>query len=534
MEFEEEATSAKTLNADTRKRRYIDVGSEAEAELMAEVRKQILEMDIDLLRRAEENKEYFVSVGRDRDTGQLLMNNNQMYMQRMVMMCTMPLSRGLSPQSLVQSVGMYVGMAMISPDFRRQFAQNISAPLRQGIDGYMANVESGKLHPGWSDERRAKHLERLGKFRDRCAQVENGGRMPFTPESAALERLKIDNAYYRQLRDPKIRLNGSEALDEAYVNNLSQLNAMCEMDGISAEELNQAHRTLVGMIMDNDPTIKDIYSDLAFDRIKKAPPRQIFDVRIDEFGRQVPYVDHEVWTGEFVNVSDGSAVSEDVFNAVRHPFNEQSFAEVCAQTQVPLVEVTDEMFPYPDDYMYMDEDERIAVDARIAGDMAGVIEELDQQWDIINTVCTYAEYSDYGQDPDFDGGAFFDTVAAMHKWNPQAQESVMSFMSLLGSAYRDGVGGPFDKGDTPPAQVMRNVASAARAQWLEENPRLAEIWRAQQFEKHSYQEEWKAQHQAYGAVADVDYGQVAEDRFSTVLARARAEQQERGTLGMEM
>lgn len=283
---------------------------------------------------------------------------HRVYMQMMMHGCIRPLSRGVNPNSIIQSVGMMMTMRMLSPDFKRemdQYAQPLKDKVRERIDARTRSVgqsaqERADEHslmdrriglreealqrrlaedPGLAgdpafQEEMAQHkrqeAKREGKTRDRGDYLSKkwqrrlhnmerrgrGNREMFTPESAAMTEVALmENAFW------KMRDGGDvDEIDASYRAMRSRLRGQMEDDGLSREEVVKRARMIIGERMEAEPELRLMFNGVAHGRIRKAP------AHMERMGGSDRV--REVWTGEFED-NLGQQIKKDGMFTLRRP-----------------------------------------------------------------------------------------------------------------------------------------------------------------------------------------------------------------------
>lgn len=120
--------------------------------------------------------------------------------QRLLFYCLEPLTDGISFNSVLQAAGMYIGMSLVQPGIKKEWA----AMKKSGAEMVSATLSNNKLlkHlPG------SKLVTNMCKhMADKQSLVMNDGRMPYTVMSASTEYLRIENAAYQAMRVPDDQL----------------------------------------------------------------------------------------------------------------------------------------------------------------------------------------------------------------------------------------------------------------------------------------------------------------------------------------
>lgn len=196
---------------------------------------------------------------------------NNDYNKRLMMMITAPLRRGCNRDSILQTIGIVAGAMLFSKDFRKTCTatvQNMMYPYVQ--------MKADKSGPNsfWARQR------------DKMAFDEKG-RLPLTPESAAVMHLGFCKNAYNKMREPGA--NRDEILKN-YKEAVATLHGQANEDGISPAVLNQSIRTIAGQLIERDPNLALCFEELTMRNVSRGAGK------VDNMT--------EVWQGEYKG-SDG-------------------------------------------------------------------------------------------------------------------------------------------------------------------------------------------------------------------------------------
>lgn len=296
---------------------------------------------------------------------------HQVYTQMMMQGCLRPLSRGVNPTSIIQTVGTMAALTMLSPDFRNQvgeFVQPLRNSIQQKIEGRVKAVGAGaqsaaaernRLLDARVDElkeqlaenpdltedeafmgRYAKalskqeskrssrddHLSR--KWRKRLEKIEHrerGSRVPYTEESAAMTEIGLmENAFWK-MRDPS---TDTGQIHDSYRAMRKRLHLQMEADGLDMNQVRQCEKMIIGQRMEHEPEIRLMYNGLAQGRFMKAPPHEEKLAGSDKV--------RSVWRGEFVDV-DGTPLKGGMFT-LRRPMNAEEHQVQLAKAMSASIE----------------------------------------------------------------------------------------------------------------------------------------------------------------------------------------------------
>lgn len=162
-------------------------------------------------------------------------HTNNIYQKQLVLMCISPLRQGLSSESVIATVGMYAGMCLANKDFKNQVKMSIGQAVSPFVDKLS---EYANEH-----NRSSKTLDKMKAWSDNMVKEAYGGRMPFTPQSAAVQDLAIHQMAFNQMRQPGADI---EQIQNDWRQARSTLYAMAQADGIDPADINREVRIIVG------------------------------------------------------------------------------------------------------------------------------------------------------------------------------------------------------------------------------------------------------------------------------------------------
>lgn len=242
----------------------VTAGSMEEKQHLDHLTQDIMNMNVefvDFISKSKASKEY---VTQRHDS----INND--YNQRLMMMITMPLRRGCNKEAVLQSIGIAAGAMLFSKDFRK----SCSATVQNVMYPYVSMLADRSKPGGFWDKQRQK------------LSVAEKGRLPFTPESAAVMHLGFCKNAYNRMREPGA--DRDQVLKE-YKEAVQTLHSMARDDGISGEVLNQSVRTIAGQLIERDPKLAVCFEELSMRGVSRGQGK------VENM--------HETWQGEYLDSS---------------------------------------------------------------------------------------------------------------------------------------------------------------------------------------------------------------------------------------
>lgn len=242
----------------------VTAGSMEEKQHLDHLTQDIMNMNVefvDFISKSKASKEY---VTQRHDS----INND--YNQRLMMMITMPLRRGCNKDAVLQSIGIAAGAMLFSKDFRK----SCSATVQNMMYPYVSMLADKSKPGGFWDKQRQK------------LSVAEKGRLPFTPESAAVMHLGFCKNAYNRMREPGA---DREQVLKEYKEAVQTLHSMARDDGISGEVLNQSVRTIAGQLIERDPKLAVCFEELSMRGVARGQGK------VENM--------YETWQGEYLDSS---------------------------------------------------------------------------------------------------------------------------------------------------------------------------------------------------------------------------------------
>lgn len=239
--------------------------------------------------------------------------------RRMLYACAQQLRGGLSAGKVLSAIGMYAGMAALNPAFRDM----VTDMKAQGI-GTALNLMAD--HPDKKFLGRNLLTNTLTKKRDKYLAAANQGRMPFTPETAAVADIRMAKEAYAQMRDGKH--DPAEVMDR-YNEAHSTLESLMDADGVSREDMARSQRIIIGKAVERDPSYRDMFREMGYGTWAQAEPTEERVPVYDE--NNIPHMETmHVWRGEYETYdANGTAVPVDskATFTVREPMTDMEYAK---------------------------------------------------------------------------------------------------------------------------------------------------------------------------------------------------------------
>jgi hypothetical protein len=216
------------------------------------------------------------------------------YTSMMVLSCLQPLSEGINAKSVLSVVGMSSALCLLSPNFRNQVGD---------FGSQMSEAIEGKI-----EERKKRHVDRVVFVGDRAGQrgvplserwekkyakaqnAERGGRDAYTARSAGMTEVALTENAYAAMRVPGADVDGIRDTHDSMLKDLYQ---DAYEDGVEASEVAESARVVVGLRLEEEPGLAEVFGETAHGQFTKSDPREVVIAATGETTT--------VWTGEFEN-----------------------------------------------------------------------------------------------------------------------------------------------------------------------------------------------------------------------------------------
>lgn len=214
----------------------------------------------------------------------------RVYVRMMMQGITRPLKQGANVNAVLQSVGVFTALTLMSPEFREQLGSK-AAPVRKALQDHIdARTRSKQEKADASGKtlggRWAQRLEAL-EYKER------GNRYMHTPMSAALAEVGLMENAAQRMRQPGLSKDQVEQIHGTYTGLRSRLHEQAQQDGLSREEVAKNVRTIIGNRIEAEPELASYYQGFAHGRVQRAPDHEI---RLRGSNRNT-----RVWTGAFMD-----------------------------------------------------------------------------------------------------------------------------------------------------------------------------------------------------------------------------------------
>lgn len=268
------------------KDRFVTQGSEEDKKQLDAFKLDIDRMNVDMINFYGQGKAWLQNNKDNKE--QPFQAFNDIYQRRLLLMCAMPLQRGINKESIAQSVGMAVGMALVN----KQFRQN----LHQSYANWQMNRAGGPNEYMLQAEKNPKMVNSINKHLLKA----NNGRIPFTEQSAAAMNIALAKQAYEGFRNPEM---DDFDVGYNYQNAKDVLYDLAKADGISNEDLDRATRTMYGRLSQDDPVLKYMYKETAYRKVVIGDMEEDTYKQYDEYGN--PTVkERYVWNGSFGDIEN--------------------------------------------------------------------------------------------------------------------------------------------------------------------------------------------------------------------------------------
>lgn len=241
-------------------------------------------------------KKYYDWNEKDKNLNLLELQNRKYYIA-LAGLCLVPLRNGINKRAVATSIGMYAVLAIMNPNMSKEIPRMVKQSMYPYFD------KMSEMFPN------SRFATKLQQQKQGILIDKNHGRLPFTPETAALYKLAFIEKAYDDIREDPRR---EAEIMAGYEGAVSSLENLCERDGVAPKEVSRHMSGLIAMRLQNDPTYNRYFAELSTPN--DMPPRafvnqqlnpetgeiKIFPTKDDE-GRNVYMTDADgrTYTGDF-------------------------------------------------------------------------------------------------------------------------------------------------------------------------------------------------------------------------------------------
>lgn len=250
----------------------VKVGSYNELEYLNTLDRDLAKADSDFINYTAKSLKVDANLEKQSD------RINQMYYRMLMDHCFGSLSNGVNKESIVTSLCTILGAGMADKDFRGN--------IHRGFSNIIYPMVSKKAEKHGPESKWARKQESI-------IAENNGGRLPFTPRSAAITQIAFSRSYFNDIRKPNADI---DSLTEKYKLALNTLYEDAAKDGVSYDSIVKCQHVVLGQLIEQDPTLAQGYEQMAYGDVKRS------DYKSDGKGSVI-------WKGEFEN-KDGTPYTE--------------------------------------------------------------------------------------------------------------------------------------------------------------------------------------------------------------------------------
>ena len=231
-------------------------------------KQEALRMDyIDFVAKATDWKK-----NNDEQATQIRLQNKKFYMV-MLGLCAVPLRDGVNARSVATALGMYGAMCVFNKGFRKEF----------GPDHAVNNIMYPYLKHQAAKYPNSKFVKKFDDLRMKMAIEDNDGRLPLTPETAAMTKIGFIEKAYNDMRD---RPEDANKIVDGYNKAVDMLNELCERDGVEYEEVNRQMASIIAVRSDNYPNYEKYFAECNNGKANMLQSKLAF---IDPDGNEIHY-----------------------------------------------------------------------------------------------------------------------------------------------------------------------------------------------------------------------------------------------------
>ena len=264
------------------------------------------------------------------------------------------LYRGASKEAVMQTMGMFLGIALTSRKFRKCMADNIKTKARSkrydkyqteiyDLENRMDDLENQRNGGEISDKAYFREKDRLEKMQSHYI-YETNGRMPYSPKTTAQIQMRIlVNSQKLIAENP----DQCERIIRQYNRSVSNLYEIAAKDGVQKEDVVSSFNTLASNMIEEDPSFSGCFYEV--DRMGYEPEHT--HLATGEKLTSGRYVLKE--DGKFINRLENRALMPNLPEGYSYSYDGKGNEPVIRtpgyeekSTRIPTVETSNENLTY--------------------------------------------------------------------------------------------------------------------------------------------------------------------------------------------
>lgn len=261
----------------------IPVCSMEEADVLRELELKISDVELQYEKYAAQQLNFQTLGPEDRAK---LENINRLFCLALAGLCLVPLRKGVNTNSVLRTIGLWVGCCFLSKSFRQA-----SGKLVSNVMGPMMVDKVQKSKPDSMLQMRRNYFQ-------------DESQLPLTPEGVAVIQIAFCKQAYLAMREKGANV---EVVKQQYQKAVDVLYDQAEQNGVSRMAVKKVMRKIAGDLMDKDSTFLEVFEETAYDVIMRGPDT-IHKQRYSD-GKQVLEREYTMWEGMYLN-EDGTAFTE--------------------------------------------------------------------------------------------------------------------------------------------------------------------------------------------------------------------------------
>lgn len=264
--------------------RYVPVGSMEEAEALRELENQIVQVELEYTKYAEQKLNFQLEREKQRAKEEKM---HRLFCLGLAGVCLFPLRKGVNKKSVLRVVGMWVGCCFLSKTFRQECAKAYGNLFPDAMGRMMTN--------------QATIAKEGTGLAIRKSYYDENAELPMIPESLAVMKIAFCKQAYVAMRETPDRI------DEI----LSQFDVACEdlyqqgeAVGIDRRLVDKSMRKIAADLIDKDDFYLEVFTETAYDMvIRGEDTRHVQRYKENDVVKEREYM---LWEGEYLD-SQGQA-----------------------------------------------------------------------------------------------------------------------------------------------------------------------------------------------------------------------------------
>lgn len=157
------------------------------------------------------------------------------------------MQNGLNNRSIGYAVGMFTILAIVHPDIKK----DLPVAIYDLLEPYAKRLAT--LNP-----------DKFSAFYEKCKAANSNDRLPYTPQTAAMDEIAMDMKYYNDIRKSGLSASEKQDIRNKYEADKNQLYNFMHEDGITVADLATENHKIVANLVQQNPEARKCFGMLGY------------------------------------------------------------------------------------------------------------------------------------------------------------------------------------------------------------------------------------------------------------------------------